>query len=137
MYCNVCEVRYVMMIDLTLKVNFIVILSVVISVSSLRYFHTAVSANKDLFDKFINNGRAIMKLKEDDFDDDFEDRLSRKLGRLPSKINVELEEEDPISKPPVLFTGVKWQVVNRALFAGIFVAGIGLGINFRIGNRST
>ena len=37
-----------------------------------------------------------------------------------------------IKPTPVLFSGVnKWQTVNRALFAGVFVAGIGLGNEYQ------
>ena len=63
--------------------------------------------------------------KDDDFDNEFEEKLNQKLN---SRFPQDKKEKKIPSQTPVFLNGLnKWQVVNRALFAGVFVAGIGTG----------
>eukprot|EP01038_Epipyxis_sp_PR26KG_P004383 gene4383-6198_t len=61
--------------------------------------------------------------KIDDFDEEFQELLSDKPLKKKNKSASRLDDR------PVLFNGInKWEILNKAIFAGIFVAGIGTGI---------
>ncbi|KAJ1415199.1 hypothetical protein B484DRAFT_334975 [Ochromonadaceae sp. CCMP2298] len=88
--------------------------------------------------------RVRLHLRRDDEDPDEEDteeRLARKLEKRFSRSPADGDEDSDAPEEsgswggggkrarPVVFSGKsKWQVINRAMVAGIFVAGIGLGI---------
>ena len=67
--------------------------------------------------------------EDEEFDEDFQDLVDGKVNkrfRKPSKKKSRKMDKDDV---PVLFNGLnKWEVFNKAIFAGIFVAGIGTGI---------
>ena len=60
---------------------------------------------------------------EDNFDEAFEQRIDDKLSqRFP-------KNREPQRNVPKVIQGInKWEVLNRAVVAGVFVAGIGTGI---------
>mmetsp|Transcript_16785 Transcript_16785/g.23083 ORF Transcript_16785/g.23083 Transcript_16785/m.23083 type:complete len:268 (+) Transcript_16785:6-809(+) len=121
---------------LVFKIVFITVLTSAYYLKSLRAFQSSIKIlnhriAKGVFKRYKCTKVSVrctrLKLKEDDFDEDFEEKLLQKLGRVPLRPNNKEEAKPPPT--PVLFSGVnKWQTVNRALFAGVFVAGIGLGI---------
>eukprot|EP01036_Dinobryon_divergens_P027722 gene27723-36540_t len=90
-------------------------------------FKRYIAISTNLFNHARDGAVSFTKTysKNDDFEDEFDDLLREKLNRLSPRDN---ETPQP-STPPVLLTGLnKLQVLNRALFSGVFVAGIGLGI---------
>lgn len=61
--------------------------------------------------------------EKDDFEERFEDRLENKLNEKFSR------KDKSKQRRPLLFREInKWEIVNRAVIAGVFVAGIGTGI---------
>eukprot|EP01041_Mallomonas_annulata_P005576 gene5576-11227_t len=84
--------------------------------NNIRY---SVKFSKLSFNKKDTNNDA------DDFDDLFDDRVEKKLEEKFKKDG----DKRRIPTKPALFNDLnKWEVVNRAVIAGVFVAGIGTGI---------
>jgi hypothetical protein len=81
-----------------------------------------------------------IRLKSDDFEDAFDELVDGKQKQNPKRIPSTNDNEDDnqltrnnsrkkTTSPSSSFAGInKWEVVNRALVAGVFVAGIGAGI---------
>jgi len=72
---------------------------------------------------------------KDDFDESFGDRVERKLNdRFPSSKRgkgsrrIKSKSDNEESGLPSLYGLNRWEILNRAVVAGVFVAGIGTGI---------
>mmetsp|Transcript_33395 Transcript_33395/g.34024 ORF Transcript_33395/g.34024 Transcript_33395/m.34024 type:complete len:251 (+) Transcript_33395:124-876(+) len=63
--------------------------------------------------------------ENNDFEKEFDDRVER---RLNEKFRPQRKNKKRSSKPQLFKDLNKWEVVNRAVIAGVFVAGIGTGI---------
>lgn len=101
------------------------------------FFHSNVMSQRPQFN--------VLRLRKDDDENNLRQRV---LGDEEENIfdATDVEDESTFNNSrgkrsttrrrsdrnrPVLFNGVnKWQLLNRAIYAGIFVAGIGLGEAF-------
>lgn len=86
--------------------------------------------NRDRDDDDDDSSDRRKRINRDDFEDeddyDMDDEIDRKMkSRFPNSSSSERKNKP---KKTVVKDLNKWEVVNRAVLAGVFVAGIGSGI---------
>jgi len=67
---------------------------------------------------------------DDDYDEEYEDEIDRRMNERFANLNNNNSgnKKRPKKSKVVIKDLNKWEVVNRAVLAGVFVAGIGSGI---------
>lgn len=108
----------------------ITVLFAINCVDAYRMSTNSLAKHSPTFRTSLVTRRYLRPSAEDDeniFDDDFEEDFDGKFGGSGPKRSRKKKTNKMLR--PVLFNGTgTWKVLNRALFAGIFVAGIGTGI---------
>jgi len=111
------------------------------SLSSVLHFNRNQSGNKQYNRLHLRTGDGDdgdyleNNNIKDDFDESFGDRVERKLNdRFPSSKKgkgsrrIKTKSDNEESGLPSLYGLNRWEILNRAVVAGVFVAGIGTGI---------